>query len=66
MLGLASTPVKGQFSFGISGVPGYSYVIQSSTNLTDWVSLQTNISPFTFTDTNAVNPLEFYRAYHTP
>ena len=61
-LGLATRTGNGQFSFGISGVPGWRYVIQSSTNLPNWVPVQTNIAPFTFTDTNAGNPLEFYRA----
>jgi autotransporter-associated beta strand protein len=65
-LGLSSAPVNGSFSFGVSGVPGYSYVIQSSTNLVDWVLRETNITPFIFTDTNAVNPSEFYRALYSP
>lgn len=64
-LGLPAAPINGQFSFGISGVPGYSYVIQSSTNLVEWIPLQTNIAPFTFTDTNAGNPSEFYRAHYS-
>ncbi len=48
---------------GGTGISGYSFVIQSSTDLVNWVSLQTNSSPFTFTDTNAASyPRRFYRA----
>ena len=55
----------GQFSFGVSGISGYPYVVQSSTNLMDWVSVQTNTPPFTFTDTNAAGmPQCFYRTFY--
>jgi hypothetical protein len=41
-------------------------VIESSTDLVNWVSLQTNSSPFTFTDTSAASyPRRFYRAVLT-
>jgi autotransporter-associated beta strand protein len=56
----------GRFGFGISGVPGYNYVVQSSSNLFDWLPLQTNPSPFIFTDQNATNPMEFYRVLYVP
>jgi hypothetical protein len=37
--------------------------VEGSANLTAWQPLQTNSSPFTFTDTNASDyPLRFYRA----
>lgn len=45
----------GQFGFTVAGVPGQSYVIEASTNLTDWVPLETNTAPFTFVDPNAGN-----------
>ena len=45
--------VKGQYSFNVIGVPGYSYVVQASTNLVDWVCVQTNAAPFTFVDSQA-------------
>ena len=36
---LTAMPViTGQFSFTVEGVDGYQYVVESSTNLTDWVS----------------------------
>jgi hypothetical protein len=46
-----------------------AYVIQSSTNLVDWVSLSTNIaSGSTVPFTNAVNPngSRFYRVGRLP
>jgi uncharacterized repeat protein (TIGR01451 family) len=50
------------FQLGLSGVPGYDYVIEASTNLSDWVPLATNASPFQFTDTNrAAFRHRFYR-----
>jgi hypothetical protein len=55
--------LPGQFSLTCQGIPGCVFVIQASTNLSTWVNLQTNCSPFTFTDTNAAQyPRRFYRA----
>ena len=34
---------KGQFGFTACGKTGQTLIIQGSTNLTDWVSLQTNV-----------------------
>jgi hypothetical protein len=68
--GVLSAPVfraNGTFEFNVGGVAGGNYVIASSTNLTDWIPLETNTSPFTFTDTNAVNaPSQFYRVQQWP
>ena len=51
----------------INGNFGPDYIVQTSTNLFDWRSLFTNSSvPFTFTDTNAVGPMEFYRIITGP
>ena len=51
------------FTVGGAGMPGCNFVIECSTNLVNWQPLQTNPTPFTFTDTNAANdPLRFYRA----
>src|SRR5439155_3343153 len=44
-----------QFQFSVTGVPTFSYIIQASTDLMSWTSIQTNTSPFTFTDTVATN-----------
>jgi hypothetical protein len=58
---------NGQFRFGLAGVPGYTYVIQASTNLVQWRSLQTNHSPFNFVDPNASQfPRRFYRGAYFP
>ena len=48
---------------GGTGLSGFNFMIESTTNLVNWQPLQTNSSPFTFTDTNAGSyPLRFYRA----
>lgn len=64
------TPIAdglGNFQFNIVGVTGFNYVLQASTNLTDWVSLQTSVVPFSYTDTNSANwPQRFYRASFVP
>lgn len=45
-------PVVKQFSFNFSGTSGSSYVVQASTDLVNWVAIQTNAAPFTFVDSN--------------
>jgi hypothetical protein len=63
----ASYSAAGVFQVNVGGNAGGNYVVSSSTNLVDWTPLQTNTSPFTFTDTNAANvPLQFYRAQLIP
>lgn len=52
----------GQFVFDVSGTPGFKYVVEASTDLVNWVSLQTNTAPFTFANTNVNDPQQFYRA----
>jgi hypothetical protein len=54
------------FSFLVSGITGSNCVIQVSTNLVKWTSLQTNTIPFQFTDSKANQYTKrFYRAlYH--
>jgi cellulose 1,4-beta-cellobiosidase len=55
----------GQFSLSFAAVSGQSYVIETSTNLADWVPVLTNAAAsgvFNFTDTNATAPKLFYRA----
>ncbi len=54
----------GQFSFTVAGLTGRLYVVQASTNLIDWDSVQTNTAPFVFTDTAASSfNQRFYRTY---
>ena len=63
----AACSSNGQFLFSVAGVPGYPYAILASTDLTNWTVLQTNYSPFTFTDTSAPGcPYRFYRAQYLP
>jgi hypothetical protein len=53
----------GQVGFSVAGTAGASYVVQASTNLsgTNWTPVFTNISPFSFSDTNPAAQ-KFYRA----
>jgi len=48
--------LNGQFRFQLSGAVGPDYVIMASTNLSQWESLRTNLSPttpFQFIDPDA-------------
>jgi hypothetical protein len=59
--------INGEFQLIVTGVPGYSYIVQASTNLLDWTPVQTNVSPFSFTDVSTTNyPNQFYRAVYVP
>lgn len=52
-----------QFRFTVTGVTGFNYAVEASTNLAvnNWIAISTNASPFNFT--NAVSlPWRFYRA----
>ena len=52
-------------SVPVTGVPGSMYIVQASTNLQNWISLETNISPLLFTDTNSGRYRKrFYRAVY--
>jgi hypothetical protein len=66
-LAVLPPPAGGPFQFSISGVPGFNYAIEASTNLVDWMPLATNISPFTFVDGDATNfPARYYRSVYLP
>jgi hypothetical protein len=59
----ATSSKSGQFSVSCPGVPGCNFIIQASTDLVSWSNLQTNSSPFTFSDPSAATiPRRFYRA----
>jgi hypothetical protein len=61
-----ATYANGLYSFNVSGEPGSEYTVQASTNLVDWVSVQTNLAPFTFVDSNANQFAQrFYRTLST-
>jgi hypothetical protein len=56
-----------QLSFNVAGVAGYQYVIESSADLTNWLPLQTNASPFVFTLTNTFSlAQQYFRAAYFP
>ena len=56
-----------QFKMTVSGVTNGSYIVQASTNLINWVNLNTNVATFNYTDTIATNfPMRFYRALYNP
>lgn len=58
---------NGQCSLTVAGASGYQCVIQVSTDLVNWVSVQTNAAPFTFVDTHAGQfSRRFYRAFYNP
>ena len=62
-LSIDSGSTNGEFQFDVSGVTGLNYSVQASTNLIDWAPLKTNVSPFSFVDTNtALFPQRFYRS----
>lgn len=55
----------GQFSLSFDAISGQNYVIETSTNLADWVPVLTNTAAsgvFHFIDTNATASKLFYRA----
>lgn len=60
---------SGQFSFNYTADAGLSYVVQSSTNLLNWVSLVTNVaasSPVPFTNSLNSTGIQFYRVGRLP
>lgn len=66
LLVLQATNIGGRLQLTVSG-PSDSTIIQTSTNMVNWVSVYTNTTPFTFTDsTMAFFPDRFYRAMLSP
>jgi hypothetical protein len=61
---------NGGFGMTLSGTPGKTYVLQGSTNLFNWVPVNTNVpasSPFSLVDPGAANfRYRFYRAEQLP
>ncbi len=54
-----------QATLELIGVPTFTYSIEGSTNLTNWIPLTTNVSPYFYTDTNLFNH-RFYRGHYLP
>src|SRR5262249_29913827 len=56
---------NGTVQFDIIGTPNLTYIIQASTNLTQWLDVSTNVATggtINFTDYNAIQfPYRFYR-----
>jgi hypothetical protein len=51
------------FTFTVTGVAGYSYVIEATTDFSAWTSVATNLSPFSYTNMMSTNfPYRFFRA----
>jgi hypothetical protein len=61
-------PVANNFTFNLVGQSGLTYIIQSSTNLINWLSVQTNLlaGPSTNLLFSAPDKLRFYRAVWLP
>jgi len=60
---------NGQFLFSYTADAGVSYIVQSSTNLADWVSLATNAAPggpVLFTNSTDPAGTGFYRVIRLP
>ena len=45
----------GQFGLTVAGVSDKQYVVEASTDLINWIAVQTNTAPFTFIDTNTAS-----------
>jgi len=64
------TTSNGAPVLNFAGVPGYSYSVQVSTNLTDWSSILTTNAPsnglFQFIDNSAPQPAAYYRLQWNP
>ena len=61
---ILSNPIysNNQLVFEVSGTTNHSYIVQGSTDLINWVNLQTNAAPFMFTNSVTSNfPCRFYR-----
>jgi len=53
---------RGQYALTVAGATGHSYAVEASTDLVNWVAVQTNKAPFTYVDPDAGKfPQRFYR-----
>ena len=61
---VSGTATNGPITLSFSGQTGQSYIVEVSTNLTNWSPLQTNTATagaLLITDTNTSSPQRFYR-----
>lgn len=57
------TLANGQFGFTVSGNDGHRCILQTSTNLSSWTAVLTNVAPFTYAVSNTIGSgVRFYRA----
>lgn len=67
---LPNYPAGGSFQVQFSATPGVTYVLEGSTNLTQWIPLATNTpvsTPFIWIDSGSSNyPARFYRVRQLP
>jgi len=64
-LAAVAPPSRGQFALTVNGTTGCTYVVQASTDMVNWTSVQTNTAPFTFVETNASQfKQRFYRSFY--
>ncbi len=54
------------FELSFEGIPGAIYIVEGSTNLTDWISMATNTTTVSLVDTNSTFCVRFYRAVWRP
>lgn len=53
------------FKLTVTGIPGYNYIVQASTDFTNWISLHTNTSSFNYTNSVSTNyPYRFFRSIY--
>jgi len=61
---------SGTATLGFAGIPGYSYSVLRSTNMTDWVSIWTTNAPtggvFQYIDNPAPMPSAYYQLRYNP
>jgi len=58
---------NGQYALTVAGSSGCRYVVEASTDMVNWVPVQTNRAPFKFVDTQAGQfSQRFYRSVFTP
>jgi len=62
-LGVPQFSTGGTAQVSVTGLAEQTYIIESSTNLVNWVPIYTNGGSFVFTDPNSTNfNQQFYRA----
>ncbi|MGA9451577.1 MAG: hypothetical protein WBW41_09595, partial [Verrucomicrobiia bacterium] len=62
-LGVPQFSAGGAAQVSVTGLAGQTYIIESSTNLVNWVPVYTNSGSFMFTDPDATDfPYRFYQA----